>query len=211
MKLTKKWIAAAVILSAIATSLVAQTNFSGLSEPDKTDNTLSIPRTNRAESESKDAVTQMPDTKRVHAKATPHSPPFLEIRGESNLVPVVAIIMVFGSPVAFVAIFCYFRNRKTKMLHETIRAMVEKGVPIPPELFAAQESVRFFPPGGSSAIPRTANRARNDFRVGLILIAVGAGIGVLSGKSGLIILFIGVALVIASFFERRKDSNEKTN
>jgi hypothetical protein len=210
MKLIKKWIAVVIILSAIATSLVAQTNFAESPEPSKTAEKISNQTTNRAESESKDVLAQTPKPKRADAKVSPHFPPFVQIHGDSNLVSVVSILTVFGTPIAFVAIFCYFRHRKTKMLHETIRAMVEKGVPIPPELFA-QESLRIFPPGGSNGISRTANRARSDLRVGLILIGVGGGISILSGKSGLIILFIGVALVIASWIERKANSNEKTN
>src|SRR5205814_2609855 len=52
------------------------------------------------------------------------------------LIPIVAIVFTFGSPVAVLGLFFYFRYRRNRMMHETLRAMVEKGVPIPPELLA---------------------------------------------------------------------------
>jgi hypothetical protein len=111
------------------------------------------------------------------------------------LIPVIAILSVFGSPVVIIGLFFYFRHRRNSMLHETLRAMVEKGVPIPPELLA----------GGGAALANNFNAARRgitDLRNGLILIGVGAGIMALGSeagfaKLGLIPLFIGVAMIVA--------------
>lgn len=50
------------------------------------------------------------------------------------LVPITGIIAVFGMPVAVVAIAFYAINRRHKMINETLRAMIEKGMPITPEL-----------------------------------------------------------------------------
>jgi hypothetical protein len=106
---------------------------------------------------------------------------------KTALIPLVAIISVFGMPVALLALLLYFRHRRTRMMHETMRAMLEKGVPIPPELFA----------DGKTSLNIPSVSARNDLRNGLILIGAGVSIIILAGKIGLIPLFIGVAMLIA--------------
>jgi hypothetical protein len=105
------------------------------------------------------------------------------------LLPIISVLMVFGMPVAIVALFVALRHRRNRMMHETLRAMVEKGVPIPPELLA----------GGGVARAGASNGAGHgyrDLRWGLVLIALGVGVGFMAGKLGLIPFFIGVALLI---------------
>jgi hypothetical protein len=105
------------------------------------------------------------------------------------LLPIISVLMVFGTPVVIVALFVALRHRRNRMMHETLRAMIEKGVPIPPELLS----------GGGAALPGGSNGAaygNRDLRWGLILIALGVGVGVMAGKLGLIPFFIGVALLI---------------
>ena len=111
------------------------------------------------------------------------------------LLPVISVLAVFGSPVIILALFFYFRHRRNRMLHETLRTMVEKGVPIPPELLA----------GGGAALANSFNAARrgsSDLRNGLILIGLGLGVMLLGSnagfsKLGLIPLLIGVAMIVA--------------
>ena len=105
------------------------------------------------------------------------------------LLPIISVLMVFGMPVAIVALFVALRHRRNRMMHETLRAMIEKGVPIPPELLAGGGAVR----AGASNGAGYGNR---DLRWGLVLIALGVGVGVMAGKLGLIPFFIGVALLI---------------
>ncbi len=54
------------------------------------------------------------------------------------VVPIVAVVFlsIFGAPVLIVAVILYFGFSKTRMKHRTIRMLVEKGQPIPPELLA---------------------------------------------------------------------------
>ena len=94
----------------------------------------------------------------------------------------------FAAIAAVVFIVVWGRVRRSRMQHETIRMLVEKGVPIPPELF--QPPVR-----------------RNDLRKALVWIAVGLGFGALGLVNpsnnqhvwavGLIPILIGVAFLIA--------------
>ena len=117
------------------------------------------------------------------------------------LIPIVGIVMGCSIPIVIVALSLYFCHRKQKMLHETVRAMVEKGVPIPPEMFKNA--------GSASAEERCARHSRGDLRKGVILTCVGIGIVFLVGKPGWIVLFLGVAfLVIASFEKKNKNDNQ---
>jgi hypothetical protein len=116
--------------------------------------------------------------------------------GVQALTAIVAIMAGCSIPIAIVAVVglgFYFRLRKNRMLHETLRAMIDKGVPIPPELLSKSE-------------PDQTKRPRSDFRNGLIFIGAGIGTVILAGKPGYIILFMGVAFLVASFFEKKSDS-----
>ena len=112
------------------------------------------------------------------------------------LIPIIAIVMGCSVPIVIVALTFYFRHRKNRMLHETVRAMVEKGVPIPPEMFKTADPVY--------------KRPRNDLRTGLILIGVGSGLVFLhTSRAGFIVLFLGAAFLIASFFEKKNRNDDQ--
>ena len=76
--------------------------------------------------------------------------------------PVVAITMlaIFGFPVAIVAVIMFSSWAKARSLHRTVRMMVEKGQPVPPELFAL--------PAGAPIRPWY------DLRRGIVLLGTGA-------------------------------------
>jgi hypothetical protein len=116
---------------------------------------------------------------------------------ESIVVPIFGIIFTFGMPIAIVATVVYFRHRRNRMLHETLRAMIEKGVAIPPELLHPQQ-------------PRKL--PKSDFRRGLVWIAIGMGLTIyfLIGHSsfwpiGMIPLLMGVAFLITWKVEGSKN------
>ena len=109
---------------------------------------------------------------------------------------IIAIVAGCGLPVAILGIIFYYAHRRNKLLHETLRAFVEKGAPIPPELLATKAT-------------QSANRTQNDLRRGLILIAVGAGVIMISGDVGYIILFIGVAFLAMALMQGRPQTTEK--
>ena len=118
---------------------------------------------------------------------------------EETLVPIFGIIFTFGMPIAIVATVVYFRHRRNRMLHETLRSMIEKGVPIPPELLHPQEQ---------------RNLPKSDIRRGLVWIAVGIGLTVFFlvqdnhvWPIGLIPLLIGVAFLITWKVEGSKNSS----
>ena len=87
------------------------------------------------------------------------------------------------------------RLRRNRMLHETIRYMIEKGAPIPPELLQ----------------PPTPPKPRNDLRNGILLIGGGIGLALaLSGKGGhaymigFIAIFLGIAFLVVWKLERKQ-------
>jgi hypothetical protein len=111
-----------------------------------------------------------------------------------NVISIVAICMlaIFGFPVAIVAVIMFSSWAKSRSLHRTVRMMVEKGQPVPPELFASRAG--------------TPLRPWYDLRRGIILLAFGIGtiffFGVTAGWDngvwalGLIPAIIGLGYIL---------------
>lgn len=110
--------------------------------------------------------------------------------------------IIFGlSGMAFAALFgtlgMYFHHRRQALWHETARLALEKGQPLP----AMPDDVNH----GDSGRKKNED---SDFRSGLVLVAVGAGLyfflGAFIGRGlayvGLIPGFIGVALLVYAAF-----------
>jgi len=118
------------------------------------------------------------------------------------VVPLVAIVFltIFGAPVLIVAVILYFGFSKSRMTHRTIRMMVEKGQPVPPELLAP---------------PAPAQHQRSDMRRGVVLVMVGLGLTLFLGAVndweggawalGIIPFLIGVGYLLVWKLERKKD------
>ena len=125
---------------------------------------------------------------------------------KSNEPPAGVIIAItvsmFAMVVACVALGVSQRMKRARLLHETLRLMIEKGQPIPPELLQSPEGVR---------------RPRNDLRNGLVFISIGIGIGAWllaehEGKAwpaAFIPLLIGVALLIARKLEHKANGQPR--
>lgn len=115
----------------------------------------------------------------------------LHQRNKDQNVPAVASIAVVGFFLACmfgVAAVLFTIYRTYRQRHETLRAMVDKGVPIPPELIAP------------------ARRPANDLRRGLLLVTGGVGLGVFlfavaqpggMWTLGLVPLLVGVGYLIS--------------
>jgi len=129
-----------------------------------------------------------------------------------NLIPIVAIVMGCSIPIVIVTSICYFNHRKTKMLHETIRTMVEKGVPIPPELLSKWGGgwSPTCPPGGSPFQNVFGPPApRNDLRTGVLMTGLGIGLTNFIGDPGAIVLFLGIAFILVGIFQKKKPLPEQ--
>jgi hypothetical protein len=113
-----------------------------------------------------------------------------------DVVALVAVVLGCMVPIAIVSIVFYSRHRRLKMHHETIRAMIEKGMPIPPEMAAGTRGDLLS--GNTDVRPR-----RSDFRGGLILVAIGSALLMIVGKVGWILVFIGAARLVFWLVEDR--------
>ncbi len=74
------------------------------------------------------------------------------------VIAIVAIALIFGTPVLIVLSILWYKLLQARRVHDTIRILAEKGMPIPPELLPQQ-------PGAAA-----------DRRRGILLVAVGAGL-----------------------------------
>ncbi len=79
-----------------------------------------------------------------------------------EVIPIVMIVFLtlFGAPVLIVAVIMYFGFSKNRMMHRTVRMMVEKGQPVPEALLN----------------PPPAVRKRSDMRRGVVLVMIGLGL-----------------------------------
>jgi hypothetical protein len=119
------------------------------------------------------------------------------------LIPISGVVCPFALPVFIVAIVFYFHHRRTKMTHETIRAMIERGMPVTPELVAELKSKH---PRGAGQSPTR----RSGLFPGLVLAGIGTALLITnSGHSmgGWIVLFIGVAFLITWLVDRQNQNN----
>ena len=119
-----------------------------------------------------------------------------------QVIPIVAIsvLAVFGAPVLIVAVIMYFGFSKNRMMHRTIRLMVEKGQPVPAALLAP---------------PAPVQRQRSDMRRGVVLVMVGLGLMLFLGavndweggawSLGIIPFLIGAGYLLVWKLEGKKD------
>ena len=119
-----------------------------------------------------------------------------------QVIPIVAIsvLAVFGAPVLIVAVIMYFGFSKNRLMHRTIRMMVEKGQPVPAALLAP---------------PAPAQRQRSDMRRGVVLVMVGLGLMLFLGaineweggawSLGIIPFLIGAGYLLVWKLEGKKD------
>ena len=112
-----------------------------------------------------------------------------------DVVGLVAVLLIFGSPVLIVFIVSYNRRRKREMVHGTIDKMIEMGQDVPVEMLDALDK-------GDGAKP-TVQKAYVNIAIGL-----GAGIALMSlagadvATLALIPLFIGLAQLLVNKLEK---------
>jgi hypothetical protein len=178
-----KIIAAAIVLFAVATSLPAQS-----SGPAGTGNDFGP--TSRSTGIANGGYQTRPPEGSVTYAGDPDSTRGNVQRAYSRswyLFPLGFYIL----PVLILAVVLTFKQRRTRMMHDTLRAMIEKGMPVTPELVASLK-----PSDGRGHL-------MCYLLPGLICSAVGIGMMINGGRAGLIPLLIGVAFLIAWQVEKR--------
>ena len=130
----------------------------------------------------------------------------IHVSGKTDVGDVVVIVGVLSMPVAIMAIMFYTIHRRNKLVHETIRAMVEKGIPMTPELIASVK------PKGSAANFQVkldgGNTRTRHLLPGLILVGAGLGGMLIDVRWALIILLVGIAFLIVWLVERKQNNTE---
>jgi hypothetical protein len=135
-----------------------------------------------------------------------------------DMTPVLVVGLIFGSIVAIVLGPTYLKSRERSELQATVRAAIDKGQPLPPEVIEAM---------GKEATKNVPSRTR-DIRRGIIWLAVAIGLAAFglvgdmgwnndgwngpaghigNGLLGLACIpaTIGLAFIVLSFFNKNKD------
>ena len=133
-----------------------------------------------------------------------------------DFIPIFAIFAVFGTITAIIVGPTYFKSKERREMQATVRAAIDKGQPLPPEVIEAL---------GKEASKNIPSRTR-DIRRGIIWLAVGIGMAAFSlinnstwggdswdgpnfdgGMLGMsaIPITIGLAFIVLSFFNKNKD------
>ena len=124
---------------------------------------------------------------------------------------VVIVAIIFGTIAALAIVPIYFRSLERQRLQETLRAAIDKGQPLPPEVIEALTSDVKLRPKPSP---------QRDLRVGIIWVGVAVGIAALGialsfdepdatyPLLGIAAFpgFIGLAFILISFLARGKDA-----
>ncbi len=135
-----------------------------------------------------------------------------------DFIPIFAIFAVFGSITAIVVGPSWLKSRERREVQATVRAAIDKGQPLPPEVIEAL----------SHEATRNITSRSRDIRRGIIWLAVGIGMAAFSmvneltgsgdnwdnngpdfggGLLGLaaIPITVGLAFIVLSFFNKNKD------
>ena len=123
---------------------------------------------------------------------------------DGTLIPIVLFIMIG----AIVIVPTWLKSKERKEMQATLRASIEKGQALPPEIVEALSKENIKPPA-------TATR---DLRVGVILLAVSLGVALFGymvsfaemdafypiAGSAAVPGMIGLAFIVLSFFNKNK-------
>ncbi|HSN90840.1 MAG TPA: DUF6249 domain-containing protein [Anaeromyxobacteraceae bacterium] len=124
------------------------------------------------------------------------APAIARADGADVVAPIFVTGLVFGFSFLIVAASLYAGHRRAQLRHETIRAALEKGIPIPRELLDP---------------PRTADPQR-DLKRGILLLALGIGLGTFLGVAdpgkpswalGFVFALLGVGFLVSWRLLRR--------
>ena len=123
----------------------------------------------------------------------------MDIEGMGGVVALIAVILMFSTPIIIVIAILVHKARRTRASHETVVRLAEKGLPIPPDLF----------------VDKPPEDMRSSLHKGVVLIAVGLGLTIffltLPDRNvpwgvGMIPLLIGVGYLIVWWLETRKQT-----
>lgn len=106
-------------------------------------------------------------------------------------VGLVAIITPFAFALGIFGMIFYSKHRRQKTANETLRALIEKGMPLTPELIDSLKQLQ-------SPDEDAFDKRYNDFKAGMVLVATGLGLCWMGVNAGLVILSVGLALLVCA-------------
>ena len=120
---------------------------------------------------------------------------------EELLVPLFAIVGVFGMPVFIVWIVQHYKGQRDQAFHDTLQELVKSGQELSPDFIAGIPGYR-----GSGS-----GKGNKEIRTGLITFGTGVGIALfgyvvdedLTGI-GLLVLFIGLGILAYGLYAKNK-------
>jgi hypothetical protein len=133
---------------------------------------------------------------------------------DEGFVGLVAVLCVFGTITAIVFGPTYLKFRERREMQATVRAAIDKGQPLPPEMIEAM----------TKDVAKNLPSRTRDIRRGIIWLAAGIGIAafgylnslgwrdsdmeqVFGGSIGIaaIPITVGLAYLVLSFFNKNRD------
>jgi hypothetical protein len=127
---------------------------------------------------------------------------------EAVLIPIIAIIATFATPVLIVFFVCYFKFRRRKENLVLAQEYLNKGLPVPPQLLDESQGTVDY-----SASSDSPNRCKSDVRRGFKLGFIGLGVTLALFVSsphsttwawGLIPLVMGIGYLISGWVESKQ-------
>ena len=125
---------------------------------------------------------------------------------EDILIPIFAIVGVFGMPVFIVWIVYYFDKRNKEQFHTTLQKLIESGQELSPDILQSIPGYKM-----------EKNGERNDIRKGTITTGVGIGIALFGQFGvaetplvgvGLLVLSIGLGFLAYGIYNKDKKVND---
>ena len=123
---------------------------------------------------------------------------------EELLVPLFAIVGVFGMPVFIVWIVHRYKGKGEQAFHDTLQELIKSGQELSPDVIAGFPGYR----GSGSG---KGYKERNDIRTGLITFGTGVGLALFGYVIdtdlvgiGLLVLFIGLGILAYGMYAKNK-------
>lgn len=117
---------------------------------------------------------------------------------ENILVPIVAVIVIFGMPVFIVALVGWQNYRKQKLFHDSVNRLIERGMDIPPALYEQFD--------GKTKSDSNLNKGVRQVALGLgLMIFLAAVSGEDVATLGVIPLLLGVANLLIYKLDTRSN------
>jgi hypothetical protein len=132
----------------------------------------------------------------------------------SDLIPILGILVAFGSPVLIVYFVCYFKYKRRQDSLAIAREYLNKGMLVPPQLLDPSQSSTT--PVINDPVTREMLDTRRGFKLTFAGLAIALALLVYNPHSrdwcwGLIPLVIGIGFMLSGWLERRLQGNARNS